>query len=775
MAAPAPRLSPASAGHLGRAKKALFRGQYAKCIQACEALLHCAPNHLEGLTLCSQAHLKLGQISAAAQCLRDRLTSDPGNAQVAEDIATLLMHEKKYGLALPYLLHCQSLRGWSADVAYSIGFCQQETGDCAGALKSLQAVIAHNPQMVDAYLRTALLLRDMGRWRESIQFLDLALAVNPKSIVILHFQAELLVHQGLYSTALEKFEQLQALGDKDIEHAIDHAEILARLKKTGASEAKFLEVLKQDPDNRRGLTCYGALLFGLKRHSEALELFKKITQKYSEDASSLVNMGNIYGAQRNFSSAVECYSKAYQVNPAAAELAGSLLYTKSFICDWHNYANVLATLEGDSKYVSSRTFPSVIFQNNPRANLGFARATIKNRFNTTHILGPLNSHPEKQKIRVGFFSCDFYHHATVMLMEGMLREYDRNQFEFFAFSLDVTKLDAYNIRMRELFDHYHDVSQLSDGAVTLLSRQLEIDIAIDLKGFTEGSRTAIFAERAAPVQINYLGFPGSMGAPYMDYMVADHYTITPENRQHFDEKIIYMPDCYQPNNPGRPSPGQGSARPAELPDSKFVFCSFNNTYKLTPNMFDLWLRILKQAPDSVLWMLKTTEQAKANLLDHIEACGMDPSRIVFAPMLMEADHLKRFVHADLFMDSFPCNAHTTASDALWSGVPIITRSGETFASRVAGSILHAVGLKELIADSEQAYEALALKIYRDREYHQQLKRRVKEGIAHGALYDVQTYTRHFERALIEIHELQRAGGQPQDLDVARLRSDALVA
>jgi predicted O-linked N-acetylglucosamine transferase (SPINDLY family) len=259
-----------------------------------------------------------------------------------------------------------------------------------------------------------------------------------------------------------------------------------------------------------------------------------------------------------------------------------------------------------------------------------------------------------------------------------------------------------------------------------------------------------------------------MGAPYIDYMVADHYAIKPSMRPYFDEKIIYMPDCYQPNNPARPSPGHGSQRPAELPESKFVFCSFNNTHKLTPKVFDLWLRILDQAPDSVLWMLKSTEQAQANLLDYIKASGMDPSRVVFAPMLMEADHLKRFVHADLFMDSFPCNAHTTASDALWAGVPLITRSGETFASRVAGSILHAVGLEELIVESEADYEALALRIYRDRAYHRQLKQRVRDGVEHGALYDAEKYTRAFEQALVEVYERHHRGEAPQDLEVASL-------
>lgn len=775
MAAPAPRLSPVAAGHLQRARKALVQGQYAQCVQACEAVLRLFPKNHDALSLCGQAHLKLGQIDSTIACLKKRLELDPANIQVADDIATLLMHGRKFQEALPYLEHCETLAGWTEDIGYSLGFCHQELGHFSAALDALQRVLASNPKMIDAYLRTALLLHDMGRCKESIALLDLAQTINPGSVSLLHCQAKLLCYQGLLSSALQKFELLQQLPDQRIEHRIDHAELLARMRRGVASETKYLEILDLEPQNRRALTCYASLLFALKRLDEALALFEKIIAQYPDDASTLLNMGNIYGTKRDFIRANEYYRKAYAINPFGGEIAGSYLYTMSFICDWKEHEKVLATIEADERHVTSRTFPSVIFENNAKANLAYARTTIRHKFMPTHVLGDLKPLPAHEKIRIGYYSADFYHHATVMLIEGMLRAHDRSRFELYAFSLDFSKQDDYTGRIRDLFDHYHDVSRLSDGAVTLLSRQLEIDIAIDLKGFTEGSRTAIFAERAAPVQINYLGFPGSMGAPYMDYMVADRYTITAENRQHFEEKIIYMPDCYQPNNPGRPSPGQGSARPAELPDSKFVFCSFNNTYKLTPTVFDMWLRILAQAPHSVLWMLKTTEQAEANLLDYIQARGMDPARIVFAPMLMEADHLKRFVHADLFMDSFPCNAHTTASDALWAGVPIITRSGETFASRVAGSILHAVGLEELIADSEQAYEALALKIYRDREYHRQLKRRVKEGIAHGALYGVQTYTRHFERAMIEVHDLQRAGGQPQDLDVTRLDSAALLA
>jgi predicted O-linked N-acetylglucosamine transferase (SPINDLY family) len=353
-----------------------------------------------------------------------------------------------------------------------------------------------------------------------------------------------------------------------------------------------------------------------------------------------------------------------------------------------------------------------------------------------------------------------------MLLEGMLMAHDRSRFELHAFSLNPTPPDDRHKKVRGHFDHFHEVSGISDSAVALLSREHEIDIAIDLKGFTMGARPGIFAERAAPIQINYLGFPGSMGASFIDYMVADHYTVTPGNRPFFSEKIIYLPHCYQPNSPHRPKPVSDSPRPSELPAGAFVYCSFNNVYKLTPTQFDLWIRVLKQTPGSVLWLLKSTEQAQINLTKRAAYAGLDPQRIIFAPLVPEAEHLQRVSFADCFLDSFPCNAHTTASDAVWAGVPLITRSGKTFASRVAGSILTTIGLPELIVEDDAAYEALALRVYNDRAYLADLKRRVEEGVQNGPLYNAELYARHFEQVLSAVYEVYHKGGSPDDLSVS---------
>jgi predicted O-linked N-acetylglucosamine transferase (SPINDLY family) len=770
LALPALRLPP----QVVSARKKFQQGHYQECLALCKRAIRAEPASHPILDLAAQTCLKLGKFEEAIGYLLKRAELDPKNDRVAEDLANLLMYGSRFEEALPHLERCIALRGWSEDLGYSLGFCYQETKNYPEALRAYQAVIQANPKSVAVFQRTALLFHDMGQGKQGIDLLDLALVINPGDSDLLYCQAKLLVYQGLLATALEKFETLTGEGSEKIEHLVDHAELLTRMRRVEAAREKFEKALQINPAHGRTLTCYAILLFSIRQYDEALILSRKILDKYPDDSTTLLNIGHILFAQRDFSAANTYYAKAYEVNPKGAEVAGSYLYSMSFVCDWTRHAEVLTTIEADTNFITSRTFPSVIYENNPAANLAYAERLVRKSFPSTNILGDLKPYTRKGKIRIGYYSADFYHHATAMLIEGLWREHDRDKFEIYAFSLGLPKPDEYSVRLRNLFDHFHDVSQLSDRAVSLLSRQLEIDIAIDLKGFTEGCRPSIFSERAAPIQLNFLGFPGSMGAPFIDYMVADRYTVFNGNREYFSEKIIYMPDCYQPNNPERPKPSFLSERPVELPSSKFVFCSFNNTYKLTPKIFTVWMRILRNASDSVLWMLKTTEEAERNLLIYAKEQGINPERIIFAPLVPEPDHLQRFVHADLFLDSFPCNAHTTASDALWAGVPIITRSGQTFASRVAGSILHAAGLPELIVDSEEAYEALALKIYRDHDYQLQLKQRVKESVALGPLYNAKTYTQHFELALIEVYERQSKGGRPSDLDVAQLRNTVLT-
>jgi predicted O-linked N-acetylglucosamine transferase (SPINDLY family) len=359
------------------------------------------------------------------------------------------------------------------------------------------------------------------------------------------------------------------------------------------------------------------------------------------------------------------------------------------------------------------------------------------------------------KIRLGYYSADFHSHATAYLAAELFERHDRERFEVVAFSFGPSRPeDPMQRRLRGAFDEFLEVDRLSDAEVVRLSREREIDIAVDLKGFTQNERHRIFAYRAAPVQVNYLGYPGTLGAPYMDYLVADPILIPEMSREHYAEKIAYLPHSYQPNDRHRPIAERVFTR-AELglPEAGFVFCCFNNAYKITPETFDSWMRILQRVEGSVLWLLAGSE----NLRREAQARGVSGRRLVFAGRMDLPEHLARLRLADLFLDTLPYNAHTTASDALWAGLPVLTCLGESFAGRVAASLLNAVGLPELITHSREQYEALAC----DPRRLGELRARLAENRSRAPLFDTALFTRHLEDAYLQMYRRE----QPEHLFV----------
>ena len=328
--------------------------------------------------------------------------------------------------------------------------------------------------------------------------------------------------------------------------------------------------------------------------------------------------------------------------------------------------------------------------------------------------------------------------------------------------------DEMNQRVSAAMDRFVDVRTKADREVAELSRSLEVDIAVDLKGFTKESRVGIFAERAAPIQVNYLGYPGTMGVDYIDYLIADP-TVIPESAQrYYSEKIVYLPDSYQPNDSRRSISSKKVARTEEgLPEDRFVYCCFNGAYKISPAVFDVWMRILRRVEGSVLWLLEDNLQARDNLRKEAQRRGIAAERLIFARWTPLAEHLARHPLADLVLDTFPYNAHTTASDALWAGLPVLTRMGETFASRVGASLLKAVNLPELITATEAEYEELAVDLARDGERLQALRRKLEQNRLTAPLFDTVAYARHLESAYSAMFERYEAGLPPEHIHIAK--------
>jgi predicted O-linked N-acetylglucosamine transferase (SPINDLY family) len=373
----------------------------------------------------------------------------------------------------------------------------------------------------------------------------------------------------------------------------------------------------------------------------------------------------------------------------------------------------------------------------------------------------------RPKITLGYLSADFFAHATAFLVAELLEKHDRERFQVFGYSFGPDDGSPMRRRLQIAFDRFVD---LKDASFTASAERIaadEVDILVDLKGYTRDARPQILALRPAPVQVNYLAYPGTMGVPFMDYLLADEFVIPPDQQPFFTEKVVYLPGCYQVNDSRREiAPHTPSRADCGLPQEGFVFCGFNNSYKITPEMFSVWMELLKAVPGSVLWLLESNRFAPANLRREAEARQVAAERLVFAPRMPLPEHLARHRLADLFLDTFPVNAHTTASDALWAGCPVLTVAGQTFVSRVAGSLLRTVGLPELVANSFDEYHAMALRLARDGELLAGLRARLEANRMTSRLFDAGRFARNIEEAYRMMWEIRASGRPPRGFTVS---------
>ncbi|MBQ4827595.1 UDP-N-acetylglucosamine-peptide N-acetylglucosaminyltransferase [Leisingera sp. HS039] len=481
-----------------------------------------------------------------------------------------------------------------------------------------------------------------------------------------------------------------------------------------------------------------------------------------------IAIANFLLKEKREEDALDFFELAVGSGAECSTLLSRMLYLKLKKCEWNAFEGLADKLRFiDKERGCPDPFMFLPLTDNPgyqkRRSARMAKAL--EAIPATQPLPPLE--PRRAgKIRLGYFSNDFFGHATMFLMGGMFALHDREEFEIFIYDTGSGELDQAQRRVRQSVDSYKDVSQLSDRDIAKLARKDGIDVAIDLKGHTAGSRLGIFCYRAAPVQVSYLGYPGTTALREMDYLIGDAVTVPKSMRAHYAEKILYMPGTYQVNDGSRVRPGNMPDRnQLGLPEGSFVFCSFNNPYKISPDAFKIWMDLLKEVPDSVLWLLEPSEAGKALLLKEARNQGAGENQIIFANRLPQAEHLARLPHADLFLDTFNYNAHTTASEALWSGVPVVTKPGKQFSARVATSLLRCVGLQELTAETPKQYHALALKLARDPAYLADVKARVKNGIATGPLYDTEKFTRNFEALMEKAVERFNAGLKPDHISL----------
>jgi predicted O-linked N-acetylglucosamine transferase (SPINDLY family) len=527
------------------------------------------------------------------------------------------------------------------------------------------------------------------------------------------------------------------------------------------------EALKLDPNSPELWSNRGTALVAAKQPEAALTSFSRALELNPGFLGAIANRAHVLFELQRYAEAIPDYQALLARDPGHPYSAGNLVFCRLQCCDWAHLETDRRTIVARLR-LGQRVVPpvlSVALLDSAADQMGAAQIVARDRFPPAPALWRGESY-RHDRIRVAYVSADFHAHATAALTAGVFEAHDRGRFETVAISFGRDDESAMRKRLERAFDRFIDMRGKSDMEIARAIRELEIDIAVDLKGYTSDARPAVFSSRPAPLQVNYLGFPGTMGAPFIDYLIADPIVVPNAQKAFYAEKIVWLPDTYQPNDRSRDVADVPVDRVrAGLPPSGVVFCCFNNSYKIQPQIFDAWMRLLKGVEESVLWLLEDNAAATRNLQREAAARGVDPARLVLAPRAPLPEHLARHTLADLFLDTLPYNAHTTASDALWMGVPIVTCKGNTFAGRVAASVLHAAGLLELATESLEDYETLALRLARDPAALANIKTKLVARRGTTPLFDVVRFTRHLEAAYVTMHERRLRGLAPEGFAV----------
>lgn len=568
-----------------------------------------------------------------------------------------------------------------------------------------------------------------------------------RDIAVLFEQGIAAFTAGLFAPAVEIFSRVVARvpGFAPGHNALGLS--LAGLGRDAEAWASYEAALRADPAFAPPYINRATLLRQRGDSEGALGSLDKAIALDSGDPSGHGNRGSLLTEMGRAAEAIASFDRALALNQAYPYARGLRLLNKAYICDWWGIDQEVADLVARTERGEPAALPWTLLPliDSPQVQRRAAEAWVAANLPTNESLGPIAKCPRHERIKIGYYCADFHRHPTGHLIAGLFERHDRSAFEVIAFSLRPVRDDDMHRRIAAGVDRFIDVKDRSDRDIAALSRDLEIDIAVDLNGLISNNRMGIFAYRAAPVQVSYLAYPGTTGAPYFDYIIADS-TVIPDPA-FYTERVVALPGCYQVNDAVRHVADRTFTR-AELglPDTGFVFCSFNNNFKITPQIFDVWMRILRAVDGSVLWLIEDSAAAVANLRREATRRGIDPVRLIFAPRMPQEDHLARQSAADLFLDTHPYNAHTTCSDALWAGLPLVTCPGESFAARVAASLLRTMDLPELVAPTLSDYEALAIGLAKDPQQLAAIRQKVRRNRKTSPLFDLERFTSNIETA-----------------------------
>lgn len=677
-----------------------------------------------------------GNLAEAERLYKAVLATDKNQFDALHMLGIIEGQRGNYSEALRRISKALRIQPNSAEAHANLGRIHGALQDYPRAAADYQKALALNPRFALAHNNFSIVLRRLGRDEEALVHCDKAIEIEPRYSDAWNNRGNVLFDLRRFAEAIESYDRALALNSALAESYLGRANVLKEFTRPEEALAAYDKALAIDPNL----------------------------------AEAWFGRGTVLNTFRRFDAAFAAFDKAFAINPEMTLVEGDRLVAKMQTCNWQN-------LDADRSHLASRInkgalaatpFCLLLTSASPAEQLKCAKRFVAGK-NPPIALpiwrGEIYRH---DRIRIAYLSADFCNHPVAHLLAGVIERHDRSWFETIAVSFGPDDASAMRTRLKASFERFIDVDGQSDADVARLLRELEVDIAIDLMGHTRNSRLGIFAWRPAPVQVSFLGFAATTGAGYIDYILADQFVIPDDARQFYSEKPAWLPDSFMPTDSGRAIASHTPTRAEQgLPETGFVFCSFNQSYKITPAVFAIWIRLLQQVSGSVLWLTGANDTAVNNLRREAAARGVAPDRLVFASRVEKNDdHLARQRLADLFLDTQPYNAHASACDALWAGLPVLTCAGTTFAGRVAGSLLTALALPELVTHTVDEYEAMALKLARDPALLVSIRDRLMRHRATHPLFNTERFTRHVEAAYRTMWERYQKGEAPQAFAVS---------
>jgi predicted O-linked N-acetylglucosamine transferase (SPINDLY family) len=746
------------------------------------------------------AALQAGKAAESERLFKTILAAQPKHVGALNVLSILLAQLRRFGEAEDYVRRALDENATSDATLYNYGIILKALGRPAEALDRFSQALALNAGVAETWNNRGTVFSDLGRYREAIADFDKAILLNPNYPDAFSNKGKSLARLELHEQSLDAYDRALTLKPDLAEAWLGRGNIFVELKRYDDAFAAYDRALALKPDLAEAWVGRGNIFADLQRHDDAFAAYDRAATLKPDLAGAWLGRGNIFTELKRHDDAFTAYDRAATLKPDLAEAwlgCGNMLaefkryddalaaydraltlkstlkyaeacrlHTKLAPCNWTDLeADVSHLLSSISEgQLASSPHLLLSIPSSPADQLKCAKGYIADRPSFPKMWrGEIYSH---DRIRIAYLSADFREHPVAYMIAGLFEQHDKTRFETTAISLGADDKSATRQRIKNAFEHFVDVQDKSDQAIADLIRRREIDIAIDLNGFTMGNRLNVLARRVAPIQVGYFGYAGTIGADYIDHVIADRIVIPEEHFEFYDEKVVWLPESFMANDNRRHVAERTPTRSElNLPEAAFVFCCFNNTYKILPDVFDVWMKLLKANEDSVLWLLEGNAAATANLRQEAAKRGVAPERLIFAPKVPVADHLARHRQSDLFLDTLPYNAHTTASDALWVGLPVLTCLGSTYAGRVAASLLNAVGLADLITTSLEDYEALALTLARDRSLVASLKDRLAHNRDGCSLFNTTRFARHIEAAYKTMWERQQMGLRPKAFSV----------